>query len=249
MMATIANQVANQWQVLRLRLSSGIVGRCGQIRFSQEGEDGILARLFEHQATGFYVDVGAHHARRFSNTAMLYFAGWRGINIEPDPVLANELKRARPGDTTVHSAVGDAEGEATYYRFNEPALNTLDRERVARLLRLRSYKLVGEIAVTVRRLDHLLDAHLRPDQIIDVMNVDVEGYDMAALRSLDWARYKPRVVLAESAMLTIAQALSGDMNRFLTSKNYTLIAKTINSLVFIRNEQMKSFGYSVVSEC
>ena len=36
--------------------------------YSQEGEDMILRRLFEKQQIGFYVDVGAHHPKRFSNT-------------------------------------------------------------------------------------------------------------------------------------------------------------------------------------
>lgn len=36
--------------------------------YSQEGEDMIFRRLFEHQEKDFYVDVGAHHPFRFSNT-------------------------------------------------------------------------------------------------------------------------------------------------------------------------------------
>ncbi len=36
--------------------------------YSQEGEDLILRRIFNDRASGFYVDVGAHHPRRFSNT-------------------------------------------------------------------------------------------------------------------------------------------------------------------------------------
>lgn len=39
--------------------------------YSQEGEDMILRRIFEKQQVGFYVDVGAHHPRRFSNTYFL----------------------------------------------------------------------------------------------------------------------------------------------------------------------------------
>ena len=40
--------------------------------YSQEGEDMILRRLFEKQIQGFYVDVGAHHPKRFSNTYYFY---------------------------------------------------------------------------------------------------------------------------------------------------------------------------------
>ena len=40
-----------------------------QIYYSQEGEDILLSRLLEEKtSTGFYVDIGAHHPTRFSNT-------------------------------------------------------------------------------------------------------------------------------------------------------------------------------------
>ena len=43
--------------------------------FSQEGEDLILKRLFDHlkpNDKGFYIDIGAHHPVRFSNTYLFY---------------------------------------------------------------------------------------------------------------------------------------------------------------------------------
>ena len=40
----------------------------GQIVFGQEGEDIFLTRVFGNKANGFFVDVGAHHPTRFSNT-------------------------------------------------------------------------------------------------------------------------------------------------------------------------------------
>jgi hypothetical protein len=49
--------------------------------YSQEGEDMILQRMFGEKKHGFYVDVGAHHPRRFSNTYSFYRRGWSGINI------------------------------------------------------------------------------------------------------------------------------------------------------------------------
>ncbi|WP_211321611.1 hypothetical protein [Pedobacter cryoconitis] len=52
--------------------------------YSQEGEDMIYRSCFENRKhyKGFYIDVGAHHPYRFSNTVHFYQNGWRGINIE-----------------------------------------------------------------------------------------------------------------------------------------------------------------------
>lgn len=36
--------------------------------YAQESEDMILRYIFSGQSTGFYLDIGAHHSKRFSNT-------------------------------------------------------------------------------------------------------------------------------------------------------------------------------------
>jgi len=42
--------------------------------YGKDGEDLVLNRLLGAQVKGFYVDVGAHHPVRFSNTDMLNLA-------------------------------------------------------------------------------------------------------------------------------------------------------------------------------
>jgi hypothetical protein len=46
-----------------------------RVAYSQEGEDLVLLRMFEGQNAGVYVDVGAHHPFRFSNTCLLHIDG------------------------------------------------------------------------------------------------------------------------------------------------------------------------------
>ncbi len=54
-----------------------------RLHFSQYGEDVILHKLFGRKfSNGFYVDIGAHHPFRQSNTAYLWMMGWRGINVD-----------------------------------------------------------------------------------------------------------------------------------------------------------------------
>src|SRR5690349_18351333 len=78
--------------------------------YSQEGEDMVLRRVFEHKAHGFYVDVGAHHPMRFSNTYFFYRRGWRGINIDARPGSKREFDRARPRDINVECGVAQVAG-------------------------------------------------------------------------------------------------------------------------------------------
>ena len=94
--------------------------------YGQDGEDLILNRLLDGQMQGFYVDVGAHHPIRFSNTYLFYERGWTGINIDAMPGSMKKFRKLRPRDINVECGVASSSGKLTFHRFNEPALNTFD---------------------------------------------------------------------------------------------------------------------------
>jgi hypothetical protein len=83
--------------------------------YSQEGEDRILLRPFENCKDGFYVDVGAHHPTRYSNTYLFYRMEWSGINIDAAPGSMNLFKKKRPRDINLEVAISDREEELTFY--------------------------------------------------------------------------------------------------------------------------------------
>ena len=79
-----------------------------QVRsWSQEGEDMILHRIFGGKKSGFYVDVGAHHPKRFSNTYFFYCHGWRGINIDAMPGRMKLFNQWRPKDINLEMGVAE----------------------------------------------------------------------------------------------------------------------------------------------
>lgn len=96
--------------------------------YSQEGEDMILRRIFGNQKNGFYVDVGAHHPKRFSNTYYFYKKGWRGINIDAMPGSMKAFDKIRRRDVNIEKPISDQKQLLTYFAFNEPALNGFSRE-------------------------------------------------------------------------------------------------------------------------
>src|SRR4051794_14772116 len=81
-----------------LALARNICAEFPKASYSQEGEDMILRRFFEEHGKGFYVDVGAHHPKRFSNTYSFYKQGWSGINIDAMPGSMARFRRVRPRD-------------------------------------------------------------------------------------------------------------------------------------------------------
>ena len=96
--------------------------------YSQEGEDMILSRYFDGQLKGFYIDIGAHHPKRFSNTYIFYKRGWSGINIDAMPGSMYEFNKYRSRDINIESAISLEPSELTFNIFKEPALNTFSNE-------------------------------------------------------------------------------------------------------------------------
>jgi hypothetical protein len=67
-----------------------------RISYAQNGEDIVLYRAFGQQSEGFYIDIGANDPDTCSVTRLFSEAGWRGINVEPVPALAERLRTVRP---------------------------------------------------------------------------------------------------------------------------------------------------------
>ena len=215
------------------------------LSYSQDGEDMILRRIFEGEKPGFYVDIGAHHPRRFSNTFHFHRQGWSGLNVDPNPDAIEAFGRERPSDINVCVGVSDKAGSLVYHVFNEPALNTFDADLAAERALLPHYHLVGKRDVPVRRLDDLLQERLPSGQRIDFLSIDVEGLDLAVLRSNDWKRFRPRIVLAE-ARQRVAAALANDpIHVFAESAGYQLIAKTVNTLIYEDGSAVVATGSAV----
>ena len=199
--------------------------------YSQEGEDMILRRVFEKRRRGFYVDVGAHHPMRFSNTYWFYRRGWSGLNVDAMPGSMRAFDRKRPRDINVEAAIALEPRELTYFVFNEPALNTLD-EALARRRAVGEYRIVETRRVVTRRLRDVLSERLPHGVSIDFMSIDVEGLDLEVAQSNDWARFRPAYLLVEAHGETVEEALASDLSRFLGGVGYRLFAKTVNTLVF-----------------
>ncbi len=76
--------------------------------YSQEGREIILRRILEKKKTvGFYIDVGAHHPKRLSNTYYFYKKGWRYMNIDAKPKCMKIFRRTRPRDLNLEFAISD----------------------------------------------------------------------------------------------------------------------------------------------
>ena len=183
---------------------------------------------------GFFVDVGAHHPVRYSNTLYFYKKGWRGINIEPTPTAMRMFKLLRGRDINLNVGVAEKKGELTFYCFDEPALNSFSQEAALKASASGRYTISAELKIPVVPLREILADHVPPGQKIDFMSVDVEGLDLEVLRSNDWSRFSPEFLLVEGHV-EFAKLAEDEVYQFLAGKGYSLVAKTFRTLFFRLN--------------
>jgi len=192
----------------------------------------ILRRLFEGRGPGTYVDVGAHHPWRFSNTYWFYRHGWSGLNIDATPGSMDAFRRTRPRDRNVEAAVAGAARTVHFFVFDDSAMNTFDPAAVERATAA-GYRVVEERELRATTLAELLHEHL-PGSRVDFLSVDVEGLDAEVLESNDWSAFPPEVVLAEASGQTVDDVQTSPVARILDGQGYELLAKTVQTAIFMR---------------
>lgn len=205
----------------------------GHIHYSQEGEDILLMRFLNGKRNGFFVDVGAHHAIRFSNTYALYRRGWRGVNIDATPSSMSSFELLRPEDTNIEAAVSDSPTRLTFHIFEEGALNTSDATLAASYMES-GYALKEKVELTARPLAEILDECVPAGQHIDLMSVDVEGAELAVLRSNDWERFAPDLLIIEALDTPLTEIDQNPCVTFLFDKGYTPVSMLTNSIILRR---------------
>jgi FkbM family methyltransferase len=202
------------------------------ISYSQEGEDLIIQRIIGEKKCGFYVDVGAHHPKRFSNTYLFYKKGWTGINIEPMPGSKKIFDRMRYRDTNIEAAISDSVEKLNYFMFTEPALNTFLEQKKNSLIDNNKNNLINKIELETITLESILDKYLPHNIQIDFLSIDTEGYDFKVLKSNNWDKYIPKIILLEDKDFTLELPENSEIYNYLIHKGYKLIAMTFKTLIF-----------------
>ncbi len=201
--------------------------------YSQEGEDLILKKIFYGKENGFYIDIGAHHPKRFSNTYSFYKKGWRGINIEARPGSKALFDKIRPQDLNIEKAISSKAQQLKYYIFNDPALNGFSEENALKFIDHKKYKILDTKIILTSRLDSVLKEVISENQVIDFMSIDVEGLDYDVLKSNDWNLFRPTIILVEDPNYNFQNG--SEISVFLELNNYKIFAKTFNTCFYSLN--------------
>jgi FkbM family methyltransferase len=188
----------------RRRLFEGL----GSERYSRPGILGLDRHLPDR---GFFVEAGAHDGYIGSNTYYVArFRGWSGVLIEPIPALYEccvserseskvfncALVRSGFGRDEVVMRYGGPQsvvkGAWEWAAANEaPSQLEWSQQGCAH-----GWEARYEVGVPARTLTSVLDEADAP-ATIDLLSLDVEGYELEVLKGLDFARYTPTLIVLE----------------------------------------------------
>ena len=217
---------------IRLKIIfSSILEPYSNLYWSQEGEDILIKRIFANKKNGFYVDVGAHHSSRFSNTYKLYKENnWSGVNIDPSLSSYIDLKRKRKRDININIGISDKKEILKFYSFNEGALNTFSLKKKNQLKL--NYKLKKTERTQCKKLSDVLDLCLNKNIKIDLLTIDTEGHDLKVLKSNNWSKYLPDYIIVEISSSTLDEIIKHSITKFLNKRHYRIYSKLHKSVIF-----------------
>jgi FkbM family methyltransferase len=208
--------------------------------YSQVGEDLIINYLFNSLNIPYptYLEVGTNEPVVGNNTYFFYTKGCKGVCVEPNIELYKLIKKKRPRDTVLNIGIGLSDNQSARFYLFPPSLsgwNTFS-EKEARLREIESGSKAKEISVPLKSINDIIEKHF--NSCPNFISIDVEGLDMVILQSLDFNRFKPEVICAEtiSFSTTNAEKKLHNMIDFMHSKGYFTYADTHVNSIFCRTD-------------
>lgn len=213
-----------------------------KISYAQNYEDIMLWRALKHIDNGFYVDVGANDPVTDSVTKLFYDCGWSGINIDPVTSFIEKYHVVRPRDISISQAISSEIGTMKLWQCDIPGWSTLD-SKVAEKHESEGYKgYWSEVAINT------LSSVLNEQQIdqIHFLKVDVEGAEYNVLKSNDWNKYRPWIVLIEATVPNTQISDYDDCENLLIDNGYHHVYADGLNRYYVANEHKEldaAFAY------
>ncbi len=215
--------------------------------WSQFGEDALLFSYFKMKwdklgyTDGFYIEIGAFDPIDSSNSYKFYKLGWKGINIDPMPKAINRFNKFRPRDINLQIAIYDEEKVTEMYIWEQyPGINTLNMKIAEQRSNDKRYgPYNSKFTVNCKRLETIFGQYNLDKQHISFLSVDVEGAELNVLKSNNWNKYRPEIIILESFEMNIANYLKDAVHIFLEQNNYKLLNWFYGGVMYIDNDEFK----------
>lgn len=203
---------------------------------SQFGEEKKISKLFEKDFKGNYVDLGCFHPTRSNNTFQLFKKGWKGLNIDLNPLTIDLFNYARPQDINVCAAVSNKKIKKKLYFLGDlDSKNTLDlnhKNWLSKHFRIdkKDFKLKNIKTTTLNQI-------LKNNNFfkIDFLNVDIEGHELEVLKSFDFKKFEVNIICIELLNFNEVSKIRKKQIELILKKNrFKLVDKSEINYIFKR---------------
>lgn len=192
----------------------------------------ILGRL--HISKPTYLDIGANHPIELNNTYKFYETGCRGVLVEPDPALYEELRRVRPKDIVLNAGIGvDDASSVDFYIMDNRFLSTFSKEGAEHIASYGKNTIEQVVKIPLMNINAVIAEHFKTCP--NFVSLDVEGYDFDILKTFDFTAYRPEVFCLE----TIKYAQDNTEQKipeifdFMLSHGYMVYGDTYINTIFV----------------
>jgi FkbM family methyltransferase len=181
------------WYLKRKRRKANI--RMGG--YSQYGQDLACYDLLQQKKGGFFMDIGANDGITFSNSFLFEEKGWKGVCVEPHPIVFQTLNEKRSCHC-LNACISEQDGIVDFLAVEGPAHMLSGIESFLSEDHLR--RINQEISEKGGELRRIQIEAITPESllkryeidVIDFLSVDTEGCELPILRSLLRSKSTPR---------------------------------------------------------
>jgi FkbM family methyltransferase len=191
--------------------------------YAQSDEDRISRKLIDaaRVTNPFYIDVGANHPTKLSNTYRLYREGFSGLCIEPNRRLLLLHRIFRPRDIQLGIGCGKDTGVLRFQHATNHVLSGFQSEGI----KTRDFR--GTELMPVLPLD-IIFLGLNVEEIT-VLSIDVEGFDFQVVLGARETLKKTRIVLIEG------EESDAELMKAFEDAGFKLAEKTKHNLIFVNS--------------
>jgi len=168
--------------------------------------DRVLRSYFpNYDYHGVFFDVGAFDPITISNSHHFHQKGWTVYAFEANPHRIPLIKQHR--QYVYNYAIADTDLDAVTFHNVAPSHSPAWTAGYSAINISEKYKeifgwndqfIVEKVTVPQRTLKTVIETEIKSLQKIDIMSLDIEGGELAALKGLDLTKYPPSLITVEN---------------------------------------------------
>jgi len=205
-----------------------------RLRKESEDEKEEIKKFFLYQRNGVCVEVGSNEPKDL-NSQSYYLEkdlDWKCFLVEANPELVEKTKKCRPKAKILNYACVEPEKNgkqlSLFIPLNESDIEISGHASVEKNIDEHNYKKFREVIVEGRTLSDTLKIFKVED--IDILSIDVEGYEYEVLSGIDFDMYSPKLILLEDKNLYL------NKHNLLIRKGYKLVRRLNRNSWYLRDD-------------